>query len=156
MPLIAETGGLNAMIVDSTALPDRWSTPWCRAHSLGRPALLGAAPAGGARVHRDGVKMMAGAMETARGRPADLSTDVGPVIDDEAHAPSAQQRLDDGQAQGFGRKFIAQTALPAHPGLTRRWRSRSRSGPDRPTCSRDEVFGPVLHVVRWERRAADR
>ena len=41
VPLIAETGGLNAMVVDSTALPDRWSTPWCRAPS--------AAPASAAR-----------------------------------------------------------------------------------------------------------
>jgi acyl-CoA reductase-like NAD-dependent aldehyde dehydrogenase len=46
VPLIAETGGINAMLVDSTALPEQVVTRWCKARFRSRrPALLGAAPA---------------------------------------------------------------------------------------------------------------
>ena len=88
VPLIAETGGQNAMIVDSSALPEQVVT---RRAALGvqqrRTALLGAAravPAGGHRAARDRAAATARCDELVVGDPALLATDVGPVIDDAA------------------------------------------------------------------------
>jgi RHH-type proline utilization regulon transcriptional repressor/proline dehydrogenase/delta 1-pyrroline-5-carboxylate dehydrogenase len=98
VPLIAETGGLNAMIVDSTALPEQVVDAVVHsAPSARRPALLGAAPAVRARAHRRRRDRHAGgAMAELRvgDRPM-LATDVGPVIDAEAHAhlSAPRQRL---------------------------------------------------------------
>ena len=88
VPLIAETGGINAMIVDSTALPEQVDRRGrAKRVPLGRPALLGAAPAVRARGHRrrrDRDDPAARCDELTVGDPALLATDVGPVIDAEA------------------------------------------------------------------------
>ena len=85
--LIAETGGLNAMIVDSTALPEQ----------AVRDILAAAFQSAGQRcsalrllyvqkdVEAKVVEMLKGAMEELKvGDPWSIATDVGPVIDDEA------------------------------------------------------------------------
>jgi len=145
-PLIAETGGLNAMIVDSTALPEqvvdavvqsafRSAGQRCSAlrllcvhESIATPLL----------------EMLAGAMHELRiGAPEDLSTDVGPVIDGEAHANLTRHVL-----------RLEREARPlAQIALDDRWRA-SHIAPaafeiDAVESLREEVFGPVLHVVRW-------
>src|SRR4030095_8132409 len=87
VPLIAETGGLNAMIVDSTALPEQ----------VVDDVMQSAFRSAGQRcsalrllcVHEgiaDGViEMLKGALAELRvGDPAELATDVGPLIDEEA------------------------------------------------------------------------
>src|SRR4051794_41759622 len=87
IPFIAETGGQNAMIVDSSALPEQ----------VTRDVVSSAFQSAGQRCSAcrvifvqedvaDGmVRMIAGAMEALKiGDPADLATDVGPVIDEEA------------------------------------------------------------------------
>ena len=89
VPLIAETGGLNAMVVDSTALPEQvvdavvqsaFRSAGQRCSAL-RLLCLHEATAEGV------IEMLKGAMAELRlGDPADLATDVGPVIDDESHA----------------------------------------------------------------------
>jgi RHH-type transcriptional regulator, proline utilization regulon repressor / proline dehydrogenase / delta 1-pyrroline-5-carboxylate dehydrogenase len=86
-PLIAETGGLNAMLVDSTALPEQ----------AVRDILASSFQSAGQRcsalrclyvqedVAETGAEMLEGAMdELALGDPWHLATDVGPVIDAEA------------------------------------------------------------------------
>ena len=88
-PLIAETGGLNVMLVDSTALPEQ----------AVRDILASAFQSAGQRcsalrclyVQEDiadtVTEMLCGAMdEMAIGDPSDLFTDIGPVIDVQAHA----------------------------------------------------------------------
>ena len=94
VPLIAETGGLNAMIVDSSALPEQ----------VVRDVLASAFQSAGQRcsalrvlfVQEDIaaiLEMLAGAMaELAVGDPALLETDVGPVIDEEAKGTLEAQR----------------------------------------------------------------
>ena len=85
--LIAETGGQNAMIVDSSALPEQVVTDaLASAFDSAGPALLGAARAVPAGRRRDHVlAMLKGAMrELVVGDPRRLATDVGPVIDAEA------------------------------------------------------------------------
>ena len=147
VPLIAETGGQNAMIVDSTALPEQ----------VVRDVLVSAFQSAGQRCSalrvlflQDDVAdkiltMLAGAMEElAVGDPARLSTDIGPVIDAEAKAAldvhaarmSAAGRLiqrcnlSPGCERGH---FFAPAAfeIPALSILER------------------EVFGPILHVIRY-------
>jgi RHH-type proline utilization regulon transcriptional repressor/proline dehydrogenase/delta 1-pyrroline-5-carboxylate dehydrogenase len=87
IPLVAETGGQNAMIVDSSALPEQ----------VTRDVISSAFQSAGQRCSAlrvlfvqedvaDGmIEMIAGAMEALKvGDPSDLTTDVGPVIDDAA------------------------------------------------------------------------
>src|SRR5436190_1922033 len=87
VPLIAETGGINAMIVDSTALPEQVVDAVVQ--SAFRSAGQRCSALRLLCVHEgvaDGViEMIRGAMAELRvGDPSELSTDVGPVIDEEA------------------------------------------------------------------------
>jgi RHH-type proline utilization regulon transcriptional repressor/proline dehydrogenase/delta 1-pyrroline-5-carboxylate dehydrogenase len=145
VPLIAETGGQNAMIVDSSALPEQ----------VVADVLDGAFRSAGQRcsaarllfVQHDVVpritRMLAGAAEELTvGDPGLLSTDIGPVIDQDAldalhaHAarmpkPLVQCRL--GPDCGHGTFFAPRAVvLEDIGGLT------------------GEVFGPFLHVVPFE------
>jgi RHH-type proline utilization regulon transcriptional repressor/proline dehydrogenase/delta 1-pyrroline-5-carboxylate dehydrogenase len=150
--LIAETGGQNAMIVDSSALPEQ----------VVIDTLVSAFDSAGQRcsalrvlclqddIADHVIAMLKGALrEQALGNPRRLSTDIGPVIDGEARdalvAYVAQVRergwpvfelpLPDDCAKGT---FVAPAIveLPSVDALA--WLKR-------------EVFGPVLHVVRWHR-----
>ncbi len=149
--LIAETGGVNAMIVDSSALPEQ----------VVRDTLTSAFNSAGQRCSAlrllclpehtadEIVRMLRGAMdELVVGDPSLLATDLGPVIDGDAHAMLTRYvaeheravvhrcRLDASHAHGL---FVAPTAiaLPRAAALTR------------------EVFGPILHVVRYRPERLD-
>ena len=151
VPLIAETGGQNAMIVDSTALPEQ----------VTRDVLASAFNSAGQRcsalrvlylqddIAENMIAMIAGAMaELAVGDPSLLETDVGPVIDAEAQlmleAHAARMEREGnllalaklGPDTGHG-SFFAPCAFEI----------------DAITRLEREVFGPILHVVRF---AADR
>ena len=146
--LIAETGGQNALIADSSALPEQ----------LVNDAVVGAFDSAGQRcsaarvlfVQRDiadrVLELLAGKMDELRvGDPGLLSTDVGPVIDEDAKAGLLAHiermkkearlikavALPDACANG---SFVAPHAfeLDSLSQLTR------------------EVFGPVLHVIRYD------
>ncbi|MDE3238406.1 MAG: bifunctional proline dehydrogenase/L-glutamate gamma-semialdehyde dehydrogenase PutA [Paracoccaceae bacterium] len=144
-PLIAETGGLNAMIVDSTALPEQ----------AVRDILASAFQSAGQRcsalrclyVQEDVAEtvqeMLFGAMEElALGDPWELSTDVGPVIDGQAEAEIAayvEAARKDGRVlkelpRPAAGHFIAPVVIrvPGIEALTR------------------EVFGPVLHLATFK------
>jgi RHH-type proline utilization regulon transcriptional repressor/proline dehydrogenase/delta 1-pyrroline-5-carboxylate dehydrogenase len=149
VPLIAETGGINAMIVDATALPEQVTDD----------VLTSAFRSAGQRcsalrllcVQEDVadkmIEMIAGAAcELAVGDPRAPSTHLGPVIDREAKA-----RLDRWiEARGRVRlRWDRERSLPAigtyvPPAIIEL---------DRATDLKEEVFGPILHVVRW--RAAE-
>ncbi|AKS45405.1 L-proline dehydrogenase /delta-1-pyrroline-5-carboxylate dehydrogenase [Octadecabacter temperatus] len=144
-PLIAETGGLNAMIVDSTALPE---------HAV-RDIVQSAFQSAGQRcsalrclyVQEDVadkvIDMLKGAMnELHLGDPWHLSTDVGPVID-EAARKGIQDHIDTAAADGRvlhalpvpdTGTFVAPTAIKVDgiADLTR------------------EIFGPVLHIATYK------
>ncbi|MCG6883380.1 MAG: bifunctional proline dehydrogenase/L-glutamate gamma-semialdehyde dehydrogenase PutA [Silicimonas sp.] len=142
-PLIAETGGLNAMIVDSTALPEQ----------AVRDIVASAFQSAGQRcsalrclyVQEDSaghvIEMIKGAMDELRlGDPAELSTDVGPVIDQaardniagyiEAHRANVMHEL----AVPKSGHFIAPTMIRVS-GIAELER---------------EIFGPVLHVATFK------
>lgn len=149
IPLIAETGGQNAMIVDSSALPEQ----------VVGDVLASAFDSAGQRCSalrvlclQDDIadhvlEMLKGAMaDLTIGDPARIDTDVGPVIDKEA-----QSALEDYIA-GSKHRILYRTPLPA---------SCAEGTFVAPTLLEigsiteltKEVFGPVLHVVRFARKA---
>ncbi|HUR87683.1 MAG TPA: L-glutamate gamma-semialdehyde dehydrogenase [Ramlibacter sp.] len=146
VPLIAETGGINAMLVDSTALPEQV----CDAvmQSAFRSAGQRCSALRLLCVHdsiADGViEMIEGAaQELVTGEAADLRTDVGPVIDGEAYENLMRQ---------IKRLHSEARALTPPPALE----PGTRLIPPQAfevKCIADvkqEIFGPVLHIVRWK------
>jgi len=145
--LIAETGGQNAMIVDSSALPEQAVTD----------ALTSAFDSAGQRCSalrvlcvQDDVAdrvlpMLEGAMRELRiGDTRSLATDVGPVIDREAQAS-----LDDYVAR-WRAKGAPVFALPLPPECANgTFVAPTLIEIDHPEQLTREVFGPVLHVVRF-------
>ena len=146
--LIAETGGQNALIGDSSALPEQ----------LVKDAIASAFTSAGQRcsaarvlfvqddIADKVITMLAGAMaELKVGDPGLLSTDVGPVIDNDALEVLQQHaaRMDRG-----ARKIheVAMDASTAH-GSFFAARAYEIASID---VLEKEVFGPVLHVVRWK------
>ena len=143
VPLIAETGGINAMIVDSTALPEqvvadvitsafRSAGQRCSALRL----LLVQEDVADSVIH-----MLKGAMDTLRlGDPADPATDVGPVID-----RSSFEKLMDYRASITDRTLKTLASPPdglfVPPTLVKL---------DRIEDLDREWFGPILHVATWE------
>ena len=146
--LIAETGGQNAMIVDSTALPEQ----------VTRDVVASAFQSAGQRcsalrvlyiqddVYDEMLKMIRGGFEALTiGNPENLATDVGPVIDPDAKSslerhvarrkkgglPVWRRRLHRGANAGC---FVAPTIIEIDSILD----------------LKRENFGPILHVVRWK------
>ena len=145
VPLIAETGGLNAMVVDSTALPEQVVDAVVQ--SAFRSAGQRCSALRLLCVHEsvaDGViEMLRGALaELAVGDPALLATDVGPVIDDEAFA-NLQRHVARLKRDA---KLLGETALQSSvPRLV----APVAFEIGRVEDLGEEIFGPVLHVVRW-------
>jgi RHH-type transcriptional regulator, proline utilization regulon repressor / proline dehydrogenase / delta 1-pyrroline-5-carboxylate dehydrogenase len=146
VPLIAETGGINAMVVDSTALPEQV------ADAVMQSAFRSAGQRCSALrllcVHEsiaDGViDMIRGAArELVTGEPARLSTDVGPVIDREAYE-GIQRHLD-------RLHTTAKSLCHAGPSSDKRlfFIPPQIFEVERIADVKQEIFGPVLHIVRW-------
>ena len=140
VPLIAETGGINAMIVDSTALTEQVVADVVTSafRSAGQRCsalrLLLVQEDAAART----LEMLAGAMDTlVLGDPADPATDVGPVIDDAAYERLMTYR--ESQRERWVHTLPAQ-GLIVPPTVI-----RLASIDD----LRQEWFGPILHVATW-------
>ena len=149
-PLIAETGGLNAMIVDSTALPEQ------AVQAVVESAFQSAGQRCSALrclyiqedIAEDMTKMLIGAMETLRmGNPWDLSTDVGPVID-EAARKTILDHIEAARADG---RVIAKLKAPATGTFVAPTVLRVSGIAD----LEREIFGPVLHLATFKSRQLD-
>jgi RHH-type transcriptional regulator, proline utilization regulon repressor / proline dehydrogenase / delta 1-pyrroline-5-carboxylate dehydrogenase len=145
-PLIAETGGINAMLVDSTALPEQV------ADAVVQSAFRSAGQRCSALrllcVHEaiaDGVlEMIEGAAaQLVAGDTTLLQTDVGPVIDREAY-DGIQQHL---KAFGTKQKPLLAQADTAQAAMNLIVPTRVEVA--RIEDVKHEIFGPVLHVVRY-------
>ncbi len=154
VPLIAETGGINPMIVDATALPEQVTDDVIASafRSAGQRCSALRLLCVQEEVAERLIEMVAGAArELKLGDPQDPSTHVGPVID-----ADAKDKLDrwiaDMQAQGRVRfrwdrfKSLPATGTFVPPTIVELERARDL---------KQEVFGPVLHVVRWRADALD-
>jgi RHH-type proline utilization regulon transcriptional repressor/proline dehydrogenase/delta 1-pyrroline-5-carboxylate dehydrogenase len=147
IPFIAETGGQNAMIVDSSALPEQ----------VTRDVISSAFQSTGQRcsalrvlfvqedVAEPMIAMIAGAMEALKvGDPSDLATDVGPVID-----KGSKEQLDEHiEWLDKNARKICRLAPPAEakhgcfvPPVLYEIKSLSKLN--------RENFGPILHVIRF-------
>jgi RHH-type transcriptional regulator, proline utilization regulon repressor / proline dehydrogenase / delta 1-pyrroline-5-carboxylate dehydrogenase len=153
-PLIAETGGINAMIVDATALPEQ----------VVDDVIASAFRSAGQRcsalrllclqedVAEPMLHMLVGATRELKvGDPREPATHVGPVIDEEAKAKleswigtmrkagRLRYRWDESAALPDGGTYVAPAIIDL----------------DRAAELRKEVFGPVVHVVRWRAEEFD-
>ncbi len=150
-PLIAETGGLNAMIVDSTALPEQAVVD----------VLASAFQSAGQRcsalrvlylqedIAENFQKMLFGAMDELRvGNPRNFTTDVGPIIDlasaERIHGHIAKARADGRLLKQISapeeRIFVPPTAIKV-------------SGIE---DLAEEIFGPVLHIATYKADELDK
>ncbi|HHR5881602.1 TPA: trifunctional transcriptional regulator/proline dehydrogenase/L-glutamate gamma-semialdehyde dehydrogenase [Providencia alcalifaciens] len=153
-PLIAETGGLNAMIVDSSALTEQVVTD----------VVASAFDSAGQRcsalrilcVQEDvadrTIRMLKGAMEECRmGNPEHISTDIGPVIDSEAKE-NIDQHIQQMRSKG---KTVFQAVFTD----SQDQQEQAEGTYVKPTLIeldnigelKKEIFGPVLHVIRFKR-----
>ena len=153
VPLIAETGGINPMIVDATALPEQVADDVVTSafRSAGQRCSALRLLCVQEDVAEPIVTMIAGAArELKLGDPHEPSTHVGPVIDDDA-----KQKLDRWIAgmEKQGRiRFRWDAFRPLPPGL---FVPPTIVALDRARDLKEEVFGPILHVVRWRADALD-
>lgn len=154
VPFVAETSGINAMIADSTALPEQ----------LTHDVIMSAFDSAGQRcsslrilylqdeIADNVLKMLAGAMaEMKIGDPMLSSTDVGPVID-----AKAQKKLQ--KYEVFMKKeakLIYKVDLPPE---TRYGTFVAPQAYELPSLDliTGEVFGPILHVLRYRKRNLDK
>ncbi len=147
--LVAETGGQNAMIADSSALPEQ----------IVKDVIASAFQSAGQRcsaarvlyIQEDiadkVITMLAGAMaELKVGDPGLLSTDVGPVIDEEAKAILVAH------AERMDREAKKIAEVPMDPQLTGHGTFFAPRAYEIPSLSilQREVFGPVLHLIRFK------
>ena len=148
VPLIAETGGINPMIVDATALPEQVTDDVVTSafRSAGQRCSALRLLCVQADVADRILAMVAGAArELKLGDPRDFATHVGPVIDAEAKA-KLDRWIADQEARGRVRfRWDRFHALP--PSGT--YVPPAMVELDRASELREEVFGPILHVVRW-------
>ncbi|MEJ8628956.1 L-glutamate gamma-semialdehyde dehydrogenase [Sphingomonas sp. I4] len=143
VPLIAETGGINAMIVDSTALPEQVVADVITSsfRSAGQRCSALRLLLVQADVADNVIAMLKGAMETlVLGPTGNPATDVGPVIDQAAYDKLMAYRAEmvtqtiktlDTPAEGL---FVPPTLIRL----------------DRVEDLTQEWFGPILHVATWE------
>jgi RHH-type transcriptional regulator, proline utilization regulon repressor / proline dehydrogenase / delta 1-pyrroline-5-carboxylate dehydrogenase len=149
VPFIAETGGINAMIADSSALPEQVIRDVVRSayDSAGQRCSATRVLFLQSDVADRMIKMLAGAIEQLDiGDPFDFGTDIGPVID-----VAAQDRLEAHKA----RMSREATATLIDRKVPREHLAGTFVGPaayeiDRIGRLDKEVFGPILHVIRYE------
>ncbi len=147
IPLIAETGGQNAMIVDSTALPEQ----------VVQDAVFSAFRSAGQRcsalrvlfvqdvIADKLIEMLSGATEQlCIGDPALLKSDVGPVIDEDARRMLvAHAERMDREGRLLCRTDLQPECLNGTYFAPRAYEINNLAMLDR------EVFGPILHVIRY-------
>ncbi len=154
VPLVAETGGINAMIVDATALPEQVSDDVIASafRSAGQRCSALRLLCLQTDVAERMLDMLIGATrELKLGDPRDIATHVGPVIDADAkkrleswiagmeRAGCVRLRAGPGNALPSGGIYVAPTIVEL----------------DRAVDLNQEVFGPVLHIVRWNADGLD-
>ena len=149
IPFIAETGGLNAMIVDSTALPEQVTDD----------VLYSAFGSAGQRcsalrilcvqndVADEIITMIKGAMDHLTvGDPSCLSTDIGPIIDEEAKRNLVNYRI---QLEGTAQETLEtphDERLEAYGTFFTPFMAEMNEI----DLINTEAFGPILHIIRYK------
>lgn len=154
IPLVAETGGQNVMLVDSTALPEQ----------VVQDIVNSAFKSAGQRcsalrvlylqdeIYEKTVTMLTGAMaELKVGLPTELGTDVGPLIDSAAHKRMIEHEQ---YLLSINAQKIAKAKLPE--GLHGNYFAPVAYAINSISELRGEVFGPILHIVRYQKSELDK
>ena len=144
-PLIAETGGLNAMVVDSTALPEQAIADVVASafQSAGQRCSALRVLYVQREIYEPFLEMLCGSMdELSLGDPTNLATDIGPVIDHAAQM-KISTHIEEANSQG---RLIKQIAAPENgyfigPALIAVEGIEDLS---------EEIFGPVLHIAVYD------
>lgn len=153
IPLIAETGGQNCMLIDSSALLEQVvvDTVASAFGSAGQRCSALRVIYVQEEVYPRFIELLKGAMaELSIGNPDLLSTDIGPVIDEEAlsslkaHVNQMQQ-----SHELIYQCTLDKTCLSGH------FMPPTAFAIDNINTLEKEVFGPVLHVIRYQRKALD-
>jgi RHH-type proline utilization regulon transcriptional repressor/proline dehydrogenase/delta 1-pyrroline-5-carboxylate dehydrogenase len=169
VPLIAETGGINCMIVDSSALPEQVVDAVLRSafQSAGQRCSALRVLCVQKELAERLLPMLQGAMDALSiGSALDFATDVPPVIDAGAQRALCQQM---GELERTGARLLHRCAWPealrkgAEPGGSvlhldhrddrgqiQHFVAPSLYAIDDLTAFREEIFGPVLQVCVWE------
>lgn len=154
VPLIAETGGQNAMIIDSTALLEQAIDHII--HSAFGSAGQRCSALRVVYIQNDifdpMIRLLQGAMqELTVGDPADPATDIGPIIDEQAKGKLNQHISN---LRGFGRK-IAES--PINPNLHDQGYFIAPRAYEIENINdlTEEHFGPILHVIRYNAEDLD-
>jgi RHH-type proline utilization regulon transcriptional repressor/proline dehydrogenase/delta 1-pyrroline-5-carboxylate dehydrogenase len=153
IPLIAETGGQNAMIVDSSALLEQAVADIIASgfDSAGQRCSALRILIVQEEIADRLLEMLHGAMrELSIGRPDRLDTDIGPLISAEARSGIAAH-IEAMRARGYA---IFSAELPEDCATGHFIAPTVIEIPD-PSVLGREVFGPVIHLVRCKRRAFD-
>jgi RHH-type proline utilization regulon transcriptional repressor/proline dehydrogenase/delta 1-pyrroline-5-carboxylate dehydrogenase len=148
VPLIAETGGINAIIADASALPEQVIDDVVNSafRSAGQRCSAARLLCVQDTLAPEVMDMLAGAMvELEVGNPAEYKTDVGPVIDEEAlnRLLVHEERLKK-EAKFIGGAQRSEALRGGNYILPQAWEI-----PDAGWL-KEEVFGPILHVVRYK------
>jgi RHH-type proline utilization regulon transcriptional repressor/proline dehydrogenase/delta 1-pyrroline-5-carboxylate dehydrogenase len=146
VPLIAETGGVNAMIVDASALPEQ----------VVDDVVISAFQSAGQRCSAQRIlfvdegcaprvtELLAGALaELKVGDPADPDTDIGPIID----APSREALLSHVAKLRRSARLIGEAAAPSEGNYL----APVAFQLELKDLPKVEVFGPILHVCTYRR-----
>jgi RHH-type proline utilization regulon transcriptional repressor/proline dehydrogenase/delta 1-pyrroline-5-carboxylate dehydrogenase len=147
VPLVAETGGLNALFVDTSALKEQVvddviSSAFGSAGQRCSALRILFVPNEQADHF---IEMIKGAMDLIKvGCPSEFDTDVGPVIDAEARN-SLYIHIDNYKSMG---RLLHQTALHNHADGD--FVTPTLIALESPSELEREVFGPILHIVRYD------
>ncbi|WP_166019599.1 bifunctional proline dehydrogenase/L-glutamate gamma-semialdehyde dehydrogenase PutA [Cobetia sp. MB87] len=153
--LIAETGGLNAMIVDSTALPEQVVNDVVQSafQSAGQRCSALRVLYVQEDVAERVISLLKGAMDELKiGDPRDLGTDVGPVIDEEARA-GLLKHIEEYRSQG---RVIAEAAVDKTITEHGTFVAPVALRIDGIDSLESEQFGPVLHIATWKGGEVDK
>jgi RHH-type proline utilization regulon transcriptional repressor/proline dehydrogenase/delta 1-pyrroline-5-carboxylate dehydrogenase len=150
--LIAETGGLNVMLADSSALAEQLvlDTVQSGFNSAGQRCSALRVLLVQEEIAPRVLKLLAGCMdELTLGNPARLATDVGPVIDDDA------LKMLEAHAAGITKGAKWSHRAPAARGAGGRFFAPLAVEIGSLDVMKREVFGPVVHVLRYRARDLD-
>jgi RHH-type proline utilization regulon transcriptional repressor/proline dehydrogenase/delta 1-pyrroline-5-carboxylate dehydrogenase len=173
VPLIAETGGINAMLVDSTALPEQVSDAVMQSafRSAGQRCSALRLLCVHGEIADHVIEMIQGAAkELVTGDPAELATDLGPVIDKDAfdvitgHLERLHREARPLLDSPLRDKPGGATAIEARQTMHGSPQALGLRDDDGSLANlicpqafelnsiaelKQEIFGPVLHIVRW-------
>jgi RHH-type proline utilization regulon transcriptional repressor/proline dehydrogenase/delta 1-pyrroline-5-carboxylate dehydrogenase len=147
VPLIAETGGQNCMVVDSSALPEQATDDIIRSAfgSAGQRCSALRVLYVQDDIADVLIPMIQGAMQQLNvGDPCEVTTDIGPVIDDEAQAKIAAH------IARLKKDYTLVGTAPMKEGLSGHFIAPHAFEIPSIDALQEEIFGPVLHIVRFD------